>query len=115
MRLRRTELRIGKVGEAMSSETIRATIRIGCFLLVTNRGCISRRKQHDQAHLAARGAYPVGPLAIQDQGKRKRLIEHLEKALTLADSLTGYLIERALDEARAGSIENAGNAGYANI
>ena len=47
--------------------------------------------------------------------KRGRMIEHLEAALALADelndSLTGYLIERALDEARArdfkpGSREN---------
>ena len=38
--------------------------------------------------------------------KRYQMIEHLEQALALADelndSLTGYLIERALDEARAG-------------
>jgi hypothetical protein len=40
--------------------------------------------------------------------KRDQMIAHLEQALALADglndSLTGYLIERALDEARAGSI-----------
>jgi hypothetical protein len=38
--------------------------------------------------------------------KRDQMIEHLEQALALADelhdSLTGYLIERALDELRAG-------------
>jgi hypothetical protein len=37
--------------------------------------------------------------------KRDEMIEHLEAALALADelkdSMTGYLIERALDEARA--------------
>jgi hypothetical protein len=37
------------------------------------------------------------------------MIEHLEAALALADelhdSLTGYLIERALDEARAGDFQ----------
>jgi hypothetical protein len=37
--------------------------------------------------------------------KRGELIRHLEDALTLADDLqdgtTGYLIERALDEARS--------------
>lgn len=38
--------------------------------------------------------------------QRGRMIEHLEQALALADelkdALTGYYIERALDEARAG-------------
>jgi hypothetical protein len=37
--------------------------------------------------------------------KRGEIIKHLEEALVLADELqdgeTGYLIERALDEARA--------------
>jgi hypothetical protein len=37
--------------------------------------------------------------------KRRRMIEHLEAALALADelrdSVTGYLIETALDQARA--------------
>ncbi len=48
--------------------------------------------------------------------KRDQMIERLEQALALADelhdNLTGYLIERALDEARAGGIEHARNAGY---
>jgi hypothetical protein len=38
-------------------------------------------------------------------GKRGRLIRHLEDALALADEIedgnTGFLIERALDEARS--------------
>jgi DNA-binding ferritin-like protein len=43
---------------------------------------------------------------IMDQAeKRGQLIRHLEDALALADELqdghTGYLIERALDEARS--------------
>jgi hypothetical protein len=40
--------------------------------------------------------------------KRAALIDHLESALglseELSESITGYLIERALDEARAGQI-----------
>ena len=63
-------------------------------------------------------------LHVREQGmqmtpredQRRRMIEHLQAALDLADglndSLTGYLIERALDEARAGGIEHARNAGY---
>jgi uncharacterized phage-like protein YoqJ len=39
---------------------------------------------------------------------RDQMIEHLEAALALADELkdgaTGYLIERALDEARAAMV-----------
>ena len=42
--------------------------------------------------------------------KRDQMIEHLEAALVLADelhdSLTGYLIERALHEARAGDFKS---------
>ena len=42
--------------------------------------------------------------------KRDQMIAYLEQALTLADelrdSLTGYLIERALDEARAGDFKS---------
>ena len=42
---------------------------------------------------------------MDDAEKRGHLIRHLEEALTLADEIqdgqTGYLIERALDEARA--------------
>ena len=43
---------------------------------------------------------------MMDQAeKRSQLIRHLEDALTLADEIqgghTGYLIERALDEARS--------------
>ena len=42
---------------------------------------------------------------IDDAAKRGQLIRHLEDALTLADEIrdghTGYLIERALDEARS--------------
>jgi hypothetical protein len=42
---------------------------------------------------------------MDDAEKRGQLIRHLEDALTLADEIqdghTGYLIERALDEARA--------------
>ena len=42
--------------------------------------------------------------------KRDQMIEHLEAALALADelhdSLTGYLFERALDEARAGDFKS---------
>ena len=41
--------------------------------------------------------------------KRDQMIEHLERALALADalhdSLTGYLIERALDEAASGKLQ----------
>jgi hypothetical protein len=44
------------------------------------------------------------------ESKRDRMIEYLEAALVLADdlhdSLTGYLIERALDEARAGDFKS---------
>ncbi len=43
--------------------------------------------------------------------KRGVLIKHLEDALTLADEIadnvTGYLIERSLDEARSGSFRPA--------
>jgi uncharacterized phage-like protein YoqJ len=48
--------------------------------------------------------------------KRDQMIEHLESALALADELkdgvTGYLIETALDQARAGDFKsgNRGNA-----
>ena len=42
---------------------------------------------------------------IDDADKRGHLIRHLEDALALADEIedgrTGYLIERALDEARS--------------
>jgi hypothetical protein len=42
---------------------------------------------------------------IDKADKRGQLIRHLEDALALADEIddgrTGYLIERALDEARA--------------
>jgi len=42
---------------------------------------------------------------MDDAEKRGQLIRHLEDALTLADEIqdghTGYLIERALDEARS--------------
>jgi hypothetical protein len=42
---------------------------------------------------------------IDDAEKRGQLILHLEDALALADEIqdgqTGYLIERALDEARS--------------
>jgi hypothetical protein len=42
--------------------------------------------------------------------KREKMIEHLEQALNLADelhdSVTGYLIECALDEARAGNFRS---------
>jgi hypothetical protein len=42
--------------------------------------------------------------------KRDEMIEHLEAALALADELkdgvTGYLIETALDQARADRIAN---------
>jgi DNA-binding ferritin-like protein len=44
--------------------------------------------------------------------KRDQMIEHLEHALALADelhdSLTGYLIEHALDEARTHSFKLTG-------
>jgi hypothetical protein len=44
-------------------------------------------------------------LMTDDVGKRGQLIRHLEDALALADEIedgqTGYLIERALDEARS--------------
>jgi hypothetical protein len=42
---------------------------------------------------------------MDDAAKRGQLIRHLEDALALADEIrdghTGYLIERALDEARS--------------
>jgi hypothetical protein len=42
---------------------------------------------------------------IKEADKRGQLIRHLEDALALADEIedgsTGYLIERALDEARS--------------
>jgi len=42
---------------------------------------------------------------MDDAEKRRQMIRHLEDALALADEIeggqTGYLIERALDEARA--------------
>jgi glutamate mutase epsilon subunit len=42
---------------------------------------------------------------MDDDEKRGQLIRHLEDALALADEIqdghTGYLIERALDEARS--------------
>lgn len=41
----------------------------------------------------------------QDQAMRQKLLDHLEAALAitdkLKDSLSGYLIERALDQVRA--------------
>jgi DNA-binding ferritin-like protein len=44
-------------------------------------------------------------IMIDSAQKRGELIKHLEEALALADELqdrtTGYLIERALDEARS--------------
>jgi hypothetical protein len=44
--------------------------------------------------------------------KRGQIIEHLEQALALADELgegdTGFLIERALDEARSRQFRLAG-------
>ena len=47
--------------------------------------------------------------------KRDRMIEYLEAALVLADdlkdSLTGYLIKRALDEARAGDFKSGDRVG----
>jgi len=46
-----------------------------------------------------------GPEMMDDAEKRGQLIRHLEDALALADEIqdgqTGYLIERALDEARS--------------
>jgi DNA-binding ferritin-like protein len=46
--------------------------------------------------------------------KRDQMIEHLQKALALADeindSATGYLIERAMDEARAAMVPSAAGA-----
>jgi glutamate mutase epsilon subunit len=42
---------------------------------------------------------------VDDTEKRGQLIRHLEDALALADEIqdghTGYLIERAIDEARS--------------
>jgi hypothetical protein len=42
---------------------------------------------------------------IDDAEKRGKIIKHLEEALAIADEIrdgnTGFLIERALDEARA--------------
>jgi hypothetical protein len=44
--------------------------------------------------------------------KRGQLIRHLEEALTLADEIedgqTGFLIERALDEARSSQFRPTG-------
>jgi len=46
--------------------------------------------------------------------KRDQMIEHLQQALALADelkdSITGYLIERALDEARAAVVPSLAGA-----
>ncbi len=48
------------------------------------------------------------------QDQRRRMIEHLEQALALADelmdALTGYIIERALDEARARMVPSPAGA-----
>ena len=53
-----------------------------------------------------------GAMPAQDQ--RRRMIEQLEQALALADelkdALTGYIIERALDEARAGMVPSPAGA-----
>ena len=47
---------------------------------------------------------------IDSAQKRGEIIKHLEHALALADEIedgaTGYLIERALDEARFASIQH---------
>jgi hypothetical protein len=52
------------------------------------------------------------PAVIDSPQKRGRIIKHLERALALADELgdgdTGFLIERALDEARARQFRLAG-------
>jgi hypothetical protein len=49
---------------------------------------------------------------IDPAQKRGELIKHLEDALALVDELndgaTGYLIERALDEARSGQFKPIG-------
>ncbi|MFO1098249.1 MAG: hypothetical protein U1E81_08245 [Xanthobacteraceae bacterium] len=46
----------------------------------------------------------------ESEQKRDQMIAHLEQALTLADELhdplTGYLIETALDSARAGDFRS---------
>ena len=48
--------------------------------------------------------------------KRGQMIKHLEAALALADelndSVTGYLIERALDEARAAVVPSLRGAAH---
>jgi hypothetical protein len=60
----------------------------------------------DAQHCDNRVQY-VGRLAdmVDEAEKRGQLIRHLEEALTLADEIedghTGFLIERALDEARS--------------
>ncbi len=50
----------------------------------------------------------MGGLMTDGKRKRDELIAHLEAALALADevgdSVTGYLIETALDQARAGEV-----------
>jgi hypothetical protein len=50
---------------------------------------------------------------IDEADKRGQLIRHLEDALELADEIgdgrTGYLIERALDEARSKQFRPIGN------
>ncbi|SRR6266481_1801947 len=62
----------------------------------------------------------VIPLSCLSQGKfaaekRGQLIRHLEEALELADEIeggeTGFLIERALDQARARQFRPIGGAG----
>ena len=50
---------------------------------------------------------------MDDAEKRGAIIRHLENALALAEEIggTGYLIERALDEARARSFRLIAEAG----
>jgi hypothetical protein len=53
---------------------------------------------------------------IDPASKRGELIKHLEDAMAIADELrdgtTGYLIERALDEARAQYFRLPGSDGF---
>jgi hypothetical protein len=69
------------------------------------------------SNLAACGEATREGSMTELERKRDQMIAHLEQALALADelhdNLTGYLIERALDEAQAGNIvEHARKACY---
>jgi hypothetical protein len=95
---------LGRAAEPQIAANIRAKSSLecahgtGCWCLVDARRRI---------------AGEISGMPVFEQ-KRDRMIEYLERALALADELndstTGYLIERALDEARAAMVPSPAEA-----